>query len=55
MNQGNTNIIYEPAVTLDKMLEELKERRIEDFEQNMFGYDDDVGYYDWIQLPRLVN
>jgi exonuclease 3'-5' domain-containing protein 1 len=32
--------------TLDEMLEELEERRIEDLAQDMFGYDDDVGYYD---------
>jgi hypothetical protein len=32
------------AVTLDKMLEDLDERRMEDFERDMFGDDDDVGY-----------
>ena len=28
------------------MLEELEERRMEDLERDMFGYDDDLGYYD---------
>ena len=36
-----------PAMTLDKMLQELEERIIEDLEGDMFGYDDDVGYYDY--------
>jgi exonuclease 3'-5' domain-containing protein 1 len=35
------------VVALDKMLEELEERRMEDLERDMFGYDDDVGYYDY--------
>ena len=34
-------------MTLDEMLEELEEQRMEDLEQDMFGYDDDVGYYDY--------
>ena len=33
--------------TLDKMLEELEEQRIKAIERDMFGYDDDVGYYDY--------
>jgi hypothetical protein len=35
------------VVALDKMLEELEERRMEDPERDMFGYDDNVGYYDY--------
>jgi hypothetical protein len=37
----------EPAVILDKMLEVLEEWRMEHLERDMFGYDDDVGYYDY--------
>ncbi len=35
------------VVTLDKMLIDLEEKRMEDLEQDMFGYDEDVGYNDY--------
>lgn len=35
------------VVTLDKILEDLEERGMEDLERDMFGDDDDVGYYDY--------
>ncbi len=35
------------VVTLAKILEELEERRMEDLERDIFGYDEDVGYYDY--------
>jgi len=37
------------VVTLEKMLIDLGEKRMEDLEQDMFGYDEDVGndYDDW--------
>ncbi len=34
------------VVTLDKMLEELEDKRMEDLEQDMFEYDEDADYYD---------
>jgi hypothetical protein len=34
-------------VTLDKVLEELEEQRMEDLERDMFGHVDDVGCYDY--------
>ena len=34
-------------MTLDKMLNELEEKRIEDLERDMLGYDEDVGYYNY--------
>ncbi|OBT43284.1 hypothetical protein VE00_06925 [Pseudogymnoascus sp. WSF 3629] len=41
-----------PTMTLDEILEELEEKRMEDLERDIFGFDDDdeVGYYnhdDW--------
>ena len=33
-------------VTLNKMLDELKKKRMKDLELNMLGYDE-VGYYDY--------
>jgi hypothetical protein len=36
-------------MTLDKILEGLEEQRMEDLERDMFGDDDDVGYYDYIE------
>lgn len=35
------------VVTLDKMLEDLEERRMEDLERDTYGDGDDVGYYDY--------
>lgn len=35
------------VVTLDKMLEDLEGQRMEGLERDMFGDDDDVGYYDY--------
>ena len=32
-------------MTLDKVLEELEEKRMENLERDMFGYDEDVGCY----------
>ena len=34
-------------MTLDKVLEESEEKRMENLERDMFGYDEDVGYYDY--------
>lgn len=35
------------SLTLDKMLEGWQERGIEELERDMFGDDDEVGYYDY--------
>jgi hypothetical protein len=37
------------VMTLDKILEDLEEQRIEDLKRDMFGDDDDVGYYDYVE------
>ena len=39
--------IEKHVVTLDKMLEDLEEWRMENLERDMFGDDDMVGYYDY--------
>ena len=33
-------------MTLDKMIEELGEKRVENLEQDFLEHDEDVGYYD---------
>ena len=47
-------------MTMDEMLEKLKDQRIEAIALDMFGADDDVGYYDndyddWgVPMPLMV-
>ena len=36
-----------PVVTLDKMLEDWEEQRMEDLARDMYGDSHDVGYYDY--------
>jgi hypothetical protein len=35
------------VVTLDKVLKDLEEQRMEDLKRDIFRNDDDVGYYDY--------
>lgn len=34
-------------VTLNMLLDELEDKRMENLERDMFEYDEDVGYYDY--------
>jgi hypothetical protein len=42
-------------VILDKVLKEVKERRIKDLKRDIFGYGDDVDYYDNKNNNRGIN